>query len=409
MSVPLLDLSAQYAPLRDEILAAVTRVCDSQRFILGPEVDALERELATRLEAEHAVAVSSGTDALLVALMAIGIGPGAEVITPTYSFFATAGTVRRLGATPVFVDIDPATFNVDPRAVARGDHAADARDSARASLRAVRPTWTPIGRGRTARRRFPSSRTRRRRSARASTDGRSARFGLAGCFSFFPSKNLGAFGDAGLVTTNDAALARELRLLRNHGAEPKYFHSRIGGNFRLDALQAAVLRVKAPHLGAWTDARRRNAARYRALFADAGLDGSVTLPVEPAGLHHIYNQFVIRGAEARRAARVPDARARSAPRSTTRCRSTARPASRATSAPGDRFPVADHAAATSLALPIYAELTEDQQRHVVSSIAEVLAPADERTGPGRRRARPAGRGDDAAVERPARSGRLGPR
>src|SRR5215510_3619152 len=253
ISVPLLDLTAQYRPLREAILQAITRVCDSQRFILGPEVEALERELAAMLEVEHTIAVSSGTDALLAALMAIGIGPGAEVITPTYSFFATAGCVSRLGATPVFVDIDPVTFNVDVPAVERAltpktrailpvhlyglvaDMDRLLAVARRANVPVIEDAAQAIG---------------------ATTSGRQAgTLGLAGCFSFFPSKNLGAFGDGGLVTTDDALLARELRLLRNHGAEPKYFHSRIGGNFRLDALQAAVLRVKAPSLDGWTEGR----------------------------------------------------------------------------------------------------------------------------------------------------------
>ncbi|TAK12829.1 MAG: DegT/DnrJ/EryC1/StrS family aminotransferase, partial [Acidobacteria bacterium] len=293
MAVPLLDLKAQYAPIRSEILAAITRVCDSQYFVMGPEVDGLERELAAMLEVDHAISVSSGTDALLLSLMALGIGRGDEVITPTFSFFATAGCVSRLGATPVLVDIDPVTFNLGPQAVAAAitpktkaiipvhlyglvaDMDAIGAIAAKAGVPVIEDAAQAIG--------------ARRHNKQAGS------FGLAGCLSFFPSKNLGAFGDGGLVTTNDAALAKEMRLLRNHGAEPKYFHSRIGGNFRLDALQAAVLRVKAPHLAGWTAARRRNADRYRALFAEAGLTGTVTLPIEPADSFHIYNQFVIRG------------------------------------------------------------------------------------------------------------------
>ena len=255
ISVPLLDLGAQYAPIRDELLAAITLVCDSQRFILGPEVDALEQELAASIGAGHAVTVSSGTDALLLALMALGIGAGDEVITPTYSFFATAGCVSRLGATPVFVDVDPVTFNADPAAVDRAitprtrailpvhlyglcaDMDALLKIATDARVPVIEDAAQAIG--------------SRIGSRQAGT------MGDVGCFSFFPSKNLGAFGDGGLVTTNDAALAAEMKLLRNHGAEPKYYHSRIGGNFRLDALQAAVLRVKAPYLADWTAGRRR--------------------------------------------------------------------------------------------------------------------------------------------------------
>lgn len=365
MAVPLLDLKAQYAPLRTEILAAITRVCDSQHFVMGPEIDGLERELAAMLEVKEAISVSSGTDAILLALMALGVGPGDEVITPTFSFFATAGCVVRLGATPVFVDIDPATFNVDPRAVAAAvtprtkaiipvhlyglaaDMEALAQVATKAGVPLIEDAAQAIG---------------------AKRHGRQAgSMGLAGCLSFFPSKNLGAFGDAGLVTTNDAGLAKEMRLLRTHGAEPKYYHSRIGGNFRLDALQAAVLRVKAPHLAGWTEARRRNADRYRRLFADAGLDKTLTLPTEPSGCFHIYNQFVIR---------VPN-------RDALRAALTAKqigteiyypvPFHRQEcfaflGADVNAFPHADVAASTSLALPIYGELTEAQQREVVDAI-----------------------------------------
>jgi dTDP-4-amino-4,6-dideoxygalactose transaminase len=369
IAVPLLDLTAQYQPLRAEILAAIARVADSQRFILGPEVEALERELAAQLEVAHAVSMSSGTDALLAALMALGVHAGDEVVTPTYSFFATAGCVSRLGATPVFVDIDPETFNLDPAALERAitartraivpvhlfglaaDMDAIAAIATRANVAVIEDAAQAIG-----------ARYRGRQVGS---------FGEAACFSFFPSKNLGAFGDGGLVTTNDAALAAELRLLRNHGAEPKYVHARIGGNFRLDALQAAVLRVKAPHLPAWTEARRRNADRYRALFDEYGLTGAFDLPTEPAGYHHIYNQFVIRGPQ----------------RDGLRDHLTARrigteiyypvPFHRqpcfAGLAQAGPFPVADRAAATSVALPIYGELTADQQRHVVAAIAEFHA------------------------------------
>ena len=370
IAVPLLDLTAQYQPIRTEILDAIARVCDSQRFILGPEVDALERELSGVLECEHAITVSSGTDALLVALMALGVGPGAEVITPTYSFFATAGCVSRLGATPVFVDIDPVTFNVTAAAIAAA-MSPRTRAILPVHLYGLSADMDPILE--LARRHDVPVIEDAAQAIGARYRGRvTGTFGALGCFSFFPSKNLGAFGDGGLVTTNDAALAQELKLLRNHGAEPKYFHSRIGGNFRMDALQAAILRVKLPHLPAWSDARRRNAARYRALFAEFDLLDTVELPVEPDGYTHIYNQFVVRGAD----------------RDGLRAHLTARQIGTEiyypvpfhkqacfaglTGATGE-FPVADRAAATSVALPIYGELTAAQQRHVVASIAEFYA------------------------------------
>ena len=366
ISVPLLDLSAQYAPIRNELLAAITRVCDSQRFILGPEVEALEHELAAYIGVGHAVTVSSGTDALLLALMALGIGDGDEVITPTYSFFATAGCVSRLGATPVFVDIDPVTFNADPAAVAR---AVTPRTRAIlpvhlyglcADMDALLAVATDA--------RVPVIEDAAQAIGSRFGSRQAGTIGDVGCFSFFPSKNLGAFGDGGLGTTNDPALAAEMKLLRNHGAEPKYYHSRIGGNFRLDALQAAVLRVKTPHLAAWTSARRTNAERYRALFHEFGLHTIVELPVEPAGYTHIYNQFVVRVPE-RDALRAHLANERVSteiyypvPFHRQACFADV------PSATG-HFPVADKAAASSLALPIYGELTADQLRHVVRSIA----------------------------------------
>ena len=291
VSVPLLDLEAQYRPIRDEILAAITRVCDSQRFIMGPEVEALERELARSIGVAHAVSMSSGTDAILATLMALGIGPGDEVITPTYSFFATAGCVSRVGATPKLVDIDPRTFNVDPEAVQGAItprtkaiipvHLYGQMADMDALLEIGNAHGVPIIEDAC-------------QAIGAEQQGRQAgSLGLAGCFSFFPSKNLGAFGDAGLATTNSDSLAHELRLLRNHGAEPKYFHSRIGGNFRLDALQAAVLRVKLPYLGEWTEARRANARRYDELFSAAGING-IELPTETTGYRHIFNQYIVR-------------------------------------------------------------------------------------------------------------------
>jgi dTDP-4-amino-4,6-dideoxygalactose transaminase len=368
-AVPLLDLQAQYRPLRTELLAAIERVCDSQRFIGGPEVDALESEIAAALEVEHAIGVSSGTDAILAALMALGIGPGDEVITSTYSFFATAGCVSRVGATPVFVDIDPATYNLDP---------AEVRQAVTAQTRAIMPVHLyglcadlePILE--TARAAdVPVIEDACQAIGARYRDRQAGTIGTAGCFSFFPSKNLGAFGDGGLVTTNDAALAREVRLLRNHGAEPKYFHKRIGGNFRLDAQQAAVLRVKLPHLPAWTDRRRENARQYTRLFRESGVAARVVLPLEPAGYHHIYNQYVVRVPERDR---VRESLAASGidteiyypvPFHHQECF-----AARGYSA-GD-FPYAEQAASTSLALPVYGELSTAQLQAVVEAVARAI-------------------------------------
>jgi dTDP-4-amino-4,6-dideoxygalactose transaminase len=369
LTVPLLDLQLQYAALRGDLLAAITRVCDAQQFILGPEVEGLEAAVADRLGVGHAIGVSSGTDALLVSLMALDIGPGDEVIVPAFSFFATAGSVARLGAVPVFVDVDPATLTVDPAAVRAAltprtramipvhlfGQCADmeplAALAAAQDVAIVEDAAQAIG---------------------ATWQGRPAgALGTAGCFSFFPSKNLGAFGDAGLVTTADAGIAGRVRRLRNHGAESKYFHHEIGGNFRLDALQAAVLRVKLPHLDGWNAGRRAGAARYRTLFEDAGLAARVRLPVEAPGREHVYHQFVIR---------VPD-------RDRVRAHLTQRGVGteiyypvplhrqdcfRPMGPPRHGCPVAEAAAGEVLALPIFPELTEAQQAYVVTCIAEEL-------------------------------------
>jgi dTDP-4-amino-4,6-dideoxygalactose transaminase len=368
-AVPLLDLHAQYAPIREQVLAAITRVCDSQRFIMGPEITELERELAALIGVEHAVAVSSGTDALLLALMALTIGPGDEVITSTYSFFATAGVVARLGAKPVLVDIDPITYNIDPAALeaaitprtraimpvhlyglcADMDPILDV--AARAGVPVVEDAAQAIGsayRGRPA-----------------------GGMGAFGCFSFFPSKNLGAFGDAGLVTTNHSALAKRAQLLRTHGMEPKYYHHLIGGNFRMDALQAAVLRVKAPHLAAWTEARRLNASRYARLFRDAGLLDRVVLPVEPDGLRHIFNQFVLRVPRRDELKAFLDSRHIGnevyypVPFHLQPCFADLGYTRGA-------FPHAELAAEQTIAIPIYSELSLEQQQTVVAAIAEFV-------------------------------------
>jgi dTDP-4-amino-4,6-dideoxygalactose transaminase len=364
VTVPLLDLKAQYTPLRDALLDAVTRVCDSQRYIGGPEVEGLERELCGTLGYPHAIGLSSGTDAVLAALMALDIGPGDEVITPTYSFFATAGCVVRVGARPVLVDSEPDTFNIDTRA----------------AIAAITPRTKaiiPVHLFGQAADMSPIMDVAGSRGIAVIEDAAQAigctyrgqavgTIGAIGCFSFFPSKNLGAFGDAGFVTSTDAALAKKLRLIRTHGMEPKYYHHLVGANFRLDAIQAAVLRVKLPHLAAWTAGRQRNAARYRKLFADAGLS-EVTLPVEAPERTHIYNQFVIRVPKREQLRAELDAKGIGTeiyypvPFHLQDC-------FKDLGYKAGAFPVAEAQANDSLALPIYPELTEAQQCAVVTAI-----------------------------------------
>ncbi len=362
--VPLLDLRAQYQPLRDEIETAMRRVVESQHFILGPEVDALEREIAAYCGSRYALGVSSGTDALLVALMALGVGAGDEVITTPFTFFATAGTVARLGARTVFVDIDPRTFNIDPRGI---EAALTPRTKAivpvhlfgrLADMDAIVPLARAAG--------VPVIEDAAQAIGAHDAHGhRAGAIGEIGAFSFFPSKNLGAFGDAGMVTTSDAALDHLLRRLRVHGMEPKYVHEIVGGNFRLDALQAAVLRVKLRHLDAWHEGRRRNAATYRALFADAGLP-EVVLPEDVPG--HIYNQFVVRVAQ--RDALRAHLEAEGVGTEVYYPLPLHRQACFAPLGygPGD-FPHSEAAAREVLALPIYPELAEADLAHVVGSIA----------------------------------------
>jgi dTDP-4-amino-4,6-dideoxygalactose transaminase len=369
VKVPLLDLKVQYAMIREEVRAAIDRVCESQHFILGPEVAAMEAEVAAFCGARFAVGVSSGTDALLAALMAAGVGTGDEVITTTYSFFATAGVIARLGAKPVFVDIDPGTFNLNAEAAVK-------RITSR--TKAIMPVHL-FGRCAEVDPILEAARVQGivvvEDAAQAigafDEKGRSAgTMGQLGCFSFFPSKNLGAFGDGGMIVTNDETLAENLRVLRVHGSKPKYYHRIVGGNFRLDALQAAVLRVKLRYLKEWTQARRRNARRYNLLFEKAGLSERVLLPEDAEG--HVYNQFVIR---------VPDRDRLQAflkehgvgteiyyplPLHLQEC-------FRNLGYQAGNFPGAECAAGESLALPVYPELTQGQQEYVVDKFREFYA------------------------------------
>lgn len=371
MRVPILDLKAQYRAIKDEVLAAMEPVLDSQMMILGPEVASLEREIADFTDTAHGIGVSSGTDALLLALMSLGVEAGDEIITTPFTFFATAGTVSRLGAVPVFVDVHPDTLNLDAGQVA---------DAVTDRTRAIMPVHL-YGRVADMDPILEVASTRgipvvedaaqaigafdhRRRQAGS--------MGAFGCFSFFPSKNLGAFGDAGMVTAQDASLAERARILRVHGASPKYYHSLIGGNFRIDALQAAILRVKLRHLPGWTAARRDNAARYRQLFAEAGLEGRVRLPEDEPG--HIYNQFVIRAPDRdglRKA--LTDAGIGTqiyypVPLHLQECFADLGYVE-------GQLPRSEEAALDVLALPVFPELTEEQQAYVVSHIARFYGTA----------------------------------
>jgi dTDP-4-amino-4,6-dideoxygalactose transaminase len=297
-AVPLLDVGRQHLPLRDEIRSAIQRVCDSGRFILGPDCEQLEQAIAAYTRTKHAIACASGSDALLLALMALGIGPGDEVILPSYTFFATASAVWRLGAMPVFVDIDRATYNLCPRLTAAritratkaiipvhlfgqcADMDALAELAGKHGLPIIEDACQAIG---------------------AEHRGRAAgALGDIGCFSFYPTKNLGGFGDGGLLTTHRDDLAARLRLLRAHGMEPRYYHQIVGVNSRLDSLQAAVLNVKLPHLDRWTEGRRANAQHYDQLFQENGLARILTLPETAPDCKHVWNQYTIRVPNGRR-------------------------------------------------------------------------------------------------------------
>jgi dTDP-4-amino-4,6-dideoxygalactose transaminase len=385
--VPLLDLKAQYAQIRDEVLTVVQDVCASQQFILGEHVRALETEIAGYCAASHGVGVSSGTDALLLALMALGIGAGDEVITSPFTFFATAGTIARAGARPAFCDIDPASFNLSPAAVQtfidRECTAAGGRLVRRAGgahIRAIMPVhlygraaeMTPLVD--IARRYELSVIEDAAQAIGTETDAgeRVGSIGDIGCFSFFPSKNLGAFGDAGLCTTQDPVLAERMRVLRVHGGKPKYFHALIGGNFRIDELQAAVLRVKLKYLDQWTLARQKNAAFYDTAFASAGLGGRLATPARPDRGRHIYNQYVVR-VERRDALRdflstrnIGTEIYYPVPLHLQECFSYLGHSH------GD-FPHSERAAAETLALPIYPELSEEQLGAVVRAVTEFYA------------------------------------
>ena len=387
MQVPLLDLKPQYRALKAEIDAAIERVCDAQAFILGPGVRELETAVAAYSGCSHGIGMSSGTDALLAALMALDIGEGDAVVTSPYTFFATAGTIARAGARSLFVDIDPATFNLAPAAVERllreDCERRDGRVVHRATgtvVRALMPVhlygqmadMTPLM---ALAREFGLRVIEDAAQAIGAADGekrRACSIGDIGCLSFFPTKNLGAFGDAGMCVTNDAALAAKLAMVRVHGMEPKYYHQLVGGNFRLDELQAVVLSIKLKHLDAWTLGRQENACFYFEAFEHAGLKGTVTLPAALPGVRHIYNQFVVRFPQRDALKKylgecgVGSEIYYPVPLHQQQCFA---PLGYQT---GD-FPESERAAAETLALPIFPELSREQLQYVVDCIAHFYA------------------------------------
>jgi dTDP-4-amino-4,6-dideoxygalactose transaminase len=368
MNVPLLDLKEQNSVLRPEIDKALARVLDSNGFILGSEVAQLEKELAEYCGVKHAIGCASGSDAILLGLMAYDIGPGDEVITTPYSFFATVSSITRLGATPVFVDIEPDTYNIDP---AKIEAAITARTKAIepvhlygqcADMAEINDVASRHG--------IPVIEDAAQAIGAEENGTRAGAMGAIGAFSFYPSKNLGGMGDGGFVTTNDDALANKLIALRNHGAEVKYYHKWVGLNSRLDGFQGAVLRVKLPHLERWTEARRQNAAQYRQLFTDASLTEQITLPVERDNCRHIYNQYVIRVAGRRDELRayltehtVGTDIYYPVPLHLQECFAYLGYKN------GD-LPESERAANETLAIPIYPELKPEQQEYVVSTIAD---------------------------------------
>jgi dTDP-4-amino-4,6-dideoxygalactose transaminase len=373
MNVPLLDLKAQYRTIRDEVRAVIDDVCDTQYFIMGPKVEAFEKAVAAYSGAAHAVGVSSGTDALLIALMALDVRPGDEVITSPFTFFATAGVIHRLNARPVFVDIDPLSFNIDPGKI-------------EAAITPRTKAILPVHLFGQMADMDPIMEISRRRHIPVIEDGaqsigaeykgrRCGSIGDMGCFSFFPSKNLGAFGDAGMVLTNDPALYDRLKLLRVHGAPSTYFHKYVGGNFRLDALQAAILNVKLKYLDGWSDGRKQNAAFYDQAFAAAGLTARGVLQTPPAVYRkggdrhdHIYNQYTLRAGDRDKLAAhlkalsVGCAVYYPVPLHLQECFAPL-------GCPAGTFPAAEKAAAEVISLPVYPELTEEMKAFVASSVA----------------------------------------
>jgi dTDP-4-amino-4,6-dideoxygalactose transaminase len=364
MNVPLLDLKLQYESIREDVNRAIREVVESQHLILGPKVEECEQAIAAYSQCSYGVGVSSGSDALLACLMAENIGPGDEVITTPYTFFATVGAITRLGATPVFIDIEPDSYNIDVAQIAA---------KITKKTRAIIPIhlfgqmadMSPIM-GLAAKHNFTVIEDAAQAIGSEYRGRRAGSIGHYGCFSFYPSKNLGAFGDAGMVVTNDAARAEKLRILRNHGSSPKYYHHVVGGNFRLDAIQAAVVSAKLPHLDSWTAARQRNARRYDQMFRAADVD--VTLPVVGQG-RHIFNQYVIRSSSRDHLQAFLKERGVGTeiyypvPMHLQECFAFL-------NIRAGSMPESERAAKESLALPIFPELTDEQARYVVDCIGE---------------------------------------
>lgn len=373
MAIPLLDLKQQYAGIKDEVLRVTEEVYESQHFILGKRVDEFERDFAAYCHAKHAIGVSSGTDALLVALMVLGVGPDDEVIVPAYSFFATAGVVDRVGATPVFVDISLDDYNID---------VAKIEERITSATRAIMPVHL-YGQcaamneiNRIAKKHDLAVIEDAAQAVGAEYEGkRAGSLSPLGCFSFFPSKNLGAFGDAGAVTTNDDALAQKLIDYRVHGMRPKYYHHFVGGNFRIDALQAAILHVKLPKLDEWSEGRRRNAETYARLFAEEKLGERVTLPRELPDRKHVFNQYVVRFESGEARERVM-AHLKSVGIGCEVYYPLTLPQQecfRGNPCADETYVNSERAAATTLAIPVFPELTNDQMAEVVREIGRGLA------------------------------------
>jgi dTDP-4-amino-4,6-dideoxygalactose transaminase len=377
MTIPLLDLKLQYSQIKDEVLRVTDEVYSSQMFILGKRVDEFEREFAAYCHSRFSVGVSSGTDALLIALMVLDIQQGDEVIVPAYSFFATAGVVHRLGAVPVFVDVSLDDYNIDPAQI-------EARITPR--TKAIMPVHLY---GQCAAMDEINAIAKRHgiaviedaaQAVGAEYDGKRAGvLGTIGAFSFFPSKNLGAFGDAGAVTTEDEKQYEKLIDFRVHGMRPKYFHHYVGGNFRIDALQAAILSVKLPHLEAWTEGRRRNAKIYHSLFTEQKLIGRVALPAELPRRRHIYNQYIVRFTDEKSGGRATrDAVMNHLKSAGIGCEVyypltlPQQPCFVDVPSASEKFPASDTAADQTLAIPIFPELHEEQLAEVVREIGKAL-------------------------------------